>query len=202
MKTLPRRWLRRCCGVRLSLRGAGGGRPQAEWFAAAPAVRRPTGRRMVGRRFPRPDRCCDGERWAAVAATSPGLYPAARVMAVASEAVAATSPVPATRIRRCRDRSTPWSDVIVHDGRAHSSRLRVHRSGLAPLRRRRWNAVLEARPAASTSTGVRRRSASGAKACRVTAHYRRPTTPRRSSRPDRNSSGCRVLRRAPTVPPN
>ena len=115
---------------------------------------------------------------------------------------AATSQALASRIRRYRDRSTPWRDVIVPDGRAHPNRLRVRRSGLAPLRRRRWNAVLDAQQAA----WVRRRSVSGAKAHRVTAHCRRPTTRRRRRRPDRNSivaevTGCRPAALGAGAPP-
>src|SRR6202161_837548 len=98
--TLPRRWLLGRCGVRLSLRGAGGGLPRTGWFAAAPAVRRPTDHRIVARRYPRADRCCDGERWAAVAASSPALCPALTVVTAVAEPAAVTLPAAAAGIRR------------------------------------------------------------------------------------------------------
>ena len=155
IKTL-RRWRRRRCGVRLSLRGAGAGRPRTGWSAAAPAVRRPTGHRIAARRSPRADRCRDGERWAAVAATSPALCPAARVVAVASAAAAATSPAPASRIRRCRSRGTPWNDVT-----CPTAGLAPIGYGFAGLAWRRFGGA--AGMPSSTLTARRRRGFVGAR---------------------------------------
>ena len=194
--TLPRRWLLGRCGVRLSLRGAGGGLPRTGWFAAAPAVRRPTDHRIVARRYQRADRCCDGERWAAVAASSPALCPALTVVTAVAEPAAVTLPAAAARIRRCRSRSVPRNDGLVRDGPARSSRPRVRRSGLRPTRRRRWNGV----PAAQPTARIRRCSVSGATACHAKARCRMPKTPSRRRRPDRYSNGCQVLRRATNAP--
>src|SRR3984957_20486081 len=84
----------RRCGVRLSLRGEGDDRPRTERFAAAPAIRRPTGRQTDASPSRDTGRCCDDERWAAAQApaeTSPAPCQAMTAPAGVAEAAAMTS---------------------------------------------------------------------------------------------------------------
>ena len=73
VKTLPRRWRRGAVVFASVLAASAPAALGRSWFAAAPAVRRPTGHPMAARRCRERIGAAMPSRWAAVAATSPAL---------------------------------------------------------------------------------------------------------------------------------